>query len=438
MSAREQSNPFLSLLGYAVPAALLVFVLHAQLPLVTLVDDSGQYVEFANAIAGGRLVTDKAEPSFGLVLRTPLYPLAMALGKVVAGGNLFAGTALAHFLFGITALFFLVRMLRAYIPAAAAGAGAFAAMATAKSMFAWVLTEWMSFCLLVMLVCEISEYLRTRTPGRLTGVSWISSLLVLTRPVFLFTLALPFALLFALPPSRERRPSFRIVLAFSSALLPLALWIAVNAARIGDATLSEAGTASAFGVAASLGAAMPAAGDPEPLQRFLREAAAARKPLSDMGIRALPDDQFEAFVAVCANVALIDSLHAGLGLSWRDTFSFAGTYTRRALLSNRSRFIEYALRSAAILLDDIPLIAAVIISAFAAFRLRICAPLAHASLIAVAIHCVHVALVSALSIVHSRYTMLTGALLSCCAVLLGICILVRQWRGASGLSAGSA
>jgi hypothetical protein len=213
--------------------------------------DGPQYVELSDEIISGRFFTlrEVRELPLGSILRTPVFPLALSICRVLLSNSLYAALLLCQLATATVTLFFVLRVIGprvgtpAVIVAFAVGTLRMAGLLTTVS------TEWMAFCVLTVVLSLVAAALERRTRRCLYALSLLCAFAPLVRPALWFLVATPF-IVYALI---ARRYLGRIIpYAVLALSLPL-LWMGANKLRLGEFTLSPVANITLFATASLKG-----------------------------------------------------------------------------------------------------------------------------------------------------------------------------------------
>ena len=404
---------------YVLIGALFFGALNWRGPYLLLAGDSAQYLEFAKAIRSGEVFSSQEPKAYALYLRTPGFPLLLAVGELLTGGDRRDALRLVHASLGLIAVFAVMYLLRTQIHPLISGLSVICALAQAQEVNLAVMTEWLTLSYLLILYATWAAFFTERKLKWLVWGAVICSLMVLTRPVFLYLLPLPFAmaLLFL---RRQPGPTLRRALAaLALGCAPVALWAAFNFYRLGLFTVSPAGVVSLFGVASALGPASAQAGDDLAFQVFVREANRMRSILDSLaGVPGGPTQE-QIYSVVADNTSLAWMLKEQLQLSWKDTTHYLARYSHRVIIDRGRTYLMYVWQGVTGLYSLLPLLVPMLLFPFYLWWRRVSLPLAYAAIMFLALHVSYAVLIAVVGVMHGRYYNLTFIPLHSVALITG-------------------
>lgn len=242
--------------SFVTTLALVGTFLHlvSSYNLQALAFDGSQYIEFSDDIISGAAFTLKpvSEMAFGTIMRTPIYPLLLSLGRCIFPNSLHAALLTCHFLLAGLSIFLLIRSSKSFSGSCFSIFAFAIASYRMGELFMAVATEWAAFCALIMVLALTMRFLEQQTIKRLLALTLLCSLLPLLRPALWFMLIVPVSLVVVSKNMRARFVSTAVLVAIA----PTLFWIGINKVRIGEATLSPVGNFSLFATASLIGDAI--------------------------------------------------------------------------------------------------------------------------------------------------------------------------------------
>ena len=176
----------LTLVIYTLLLAVFAAQFDWSAPLSYLAGDSLQYIQFSELIFSNTFLKADHTTPYSLILRTPGFPLLLALGKLVAGGDLRVGLLTIHVGLAVLGMILLCEAFRPYLPRILTGTVVILLFRCCGEIFPAVMTEWSSIALLMIFYATFLKYLQSRTLTWLYLGTACISCLILTRPVFSF------------------------------------------------------------------------------------------------------------------------------------------------------------------------------------------------------------------------------------------------------------
>jgi hypothetical protein len=353
-------------------------------PLSILDTDSHEYLQYSRALLG----TPGGEHTLYRALRTPGYPVILAAGLALFG-DLRAAVVWSNIAVGALAYCVLLFALRRSVALPAVSAGYFIFAASNHELLPAMMTEWSAMNALLVVYALVHRTLDTgRVPIALAGVCAAAALI---RPVFVFLLVLP--------PLLAYRTPMRASLLTATTIVPIGAVILHNAARVGIFKLSIAGSVSLFGVCAVLGDASLQEGDTVEEQRFIEEVNAGNRPHAPYS-----EGSFDAVVRVQR-----ETLSRFGDMGWARVADLMDTYSSRVITEDPVRYLRFLGAGVGEAFADLDSVLLLLLGTTAAISLR--RGKGRALLIMIGIHVVHILLVAAVGVVHSRYTLITSEVL---------------------------
>ncbi|MCB0324992.1 MAG: hypothetical protein KDD69_15520 [Bdellovibrionales bacterium] len=249
--------------------------LHSSLG--TLDPDSAQYLQFAGELSGYPIpqVGGMVEFADGRLWRPPLYSVLLAFGMTVTGGSPVAAIKLVHALSMVLAFAVLVGCL----PKGSSSLKTFLLYLIATipvlRFSQLIVPVWICYQFAVVAFSFGLLWLRTKKIVSLTLLTGALQLLALTRADYAVLLVLPVFFL-----AHHSRSALKTLLCGLGAFSPILLWLTINAATVGCATLSPLGSYTLLSSAVTLGEPRAQASDSQATKRFVEFLQATRIPTS--------------------------------------------------------------------------------------------------------------------------------------------------------------
>jgi hypothetical protein len=402
-----------------------VFVVAAGLfwdrSLMYLPGDSIQYINFAQNLSGFLQSPEHLQPAY--VVRTPGYPLLLALTQTLAFNDLRIAVLSLHTLFGVIALFCVINALKPIIPIPLAAIGFAPLPILCWEIFPAVMSEWMVIMSLIILWSTWIIYLTSHKNKTLYLSSFVTLLLVTIKPLFIFVCLVPVLLAISRGSMNDR--CYRIAVV-ALILSPLLLLTTLNNRRFGVLSVSPAGSLSFLGVTASLAPASVSTDDSDQTKAILQYVNERRTSASPAEFSKLGELRADSiFQAVSSNYEAVLEAPRALHVTWRDLFSAISVYNQRVIAEYPDlyrRFVVSGLQSLKLsLLLSLPSFVAPL---YLLYRRRL-VPLALATLLFLAVHISATTIVSFIGIIHNRYYNTTYFPLLVVSALSTICF-VRE------------
>ena len=408
-------------IGIAIPVIILVFALSGM--ELTKRPDSGSYIVFADSILSGDLFEKKDlnDISFGRAVRTPGYPLIVALAKLTSS-DFISSLKLLHFVFGIFSIVFLSLVLKPWLPPIATGLSIVFVDICMGVYFGNIMTEWVAFNLLLVLVGLVVIGFRNPSNRNLCIIGLLASCIVLVRPA-----AIPVMLILPMLVIYRRSLGIKDAILFVSTLLPLIAWMSFNLYHLDSFALGRVSGHNIFGIGTMIGYAEEEPGDSDELREFIRGVNAKKTPAVG------DEDEFVAnFDKEYHTIRLTSNLFwiayplriEGMGAIPFDE-QYLAVYGRRAINDHLDNYISYVLHGLKLSVQFVSpylTLYLLLIPLFALYRNRN-AVLAWVALVMFAIHAGQVILISVFQTIFVRYLELTfypyvGAIILCFLALL--------------------
>lgn len=240
--------------------------------------DSEGYLQLADSVRDGSILEapQHGNPPFVRGIRTPVYPLLLALGQKVVGGT--GGYVLViHTLLGMLTLVLVLWILKDVVPMPITGVALLLTFfevcaPPGRSFFASTLTEWTAVCIVFLYFALIVHYFEQPKPFRFFLLCCVVSLGVLTRPAMISLIPMVAVIYFVSP---------RKLMNFLSGLIgcaPILFWMAINLHVLGSFALTTFDGVNLFGVAALIGHPDTQESDPTDLKDFIEKINANKIP----------------------------------------------------------------------------------------------------------------------------------------------------------------
>lgn len=244
---------FKALLPALLPALLITacsIALSTQLPRGFLGNDSREYLEFSESLLNGSffLSIPPSERLPGESIRSPGFPVILALGRFGGALSVESGLLVAHSILLLLSLILLFRELARFAPLLVSFPLVLGTVLLNLEYFASLVSEWTAFCLIMIVFACLLRFSSLRSPSALCGLSVACGMLVLTREALLGALFLPFLALV-----QEKIFTKSCMVRASYGVLMLLCWMLFNSYRIGSFTLSQKTGFALFNVGSYLG-----------------------------------------------------------------------------------------------------------------------------------------------------------------------------------------
>lgn len=368
-----------------------------------LPEDSVQYLEVSQALEEPSRFKEQCALPYSLIVRAPGYPLLLSFTSVFAD-QVETGVLLLHLALALVSTTYFMYALRKDSPIGLSGLGAVTLFVLAREMSLAVVSEWPALCLILSLTGSWVLSLERKSRGSLLISSLLTSLLILVRPVFL-----PLIVVVVVLGLSAKKTNKRITYPFAIVVggLPLLVLIGVHSIILGTAN-SPSGTISLFGVTSALGPVEVAAEDPPTVRAFIEYVNSNAIHLSMEDIDEIDgEDSGRAVMAVAGNAKMIDMARVHLNQCWKDVLGMARTFSLRSIKTHLGKYLFYVYRSILSLSLTIPYLPLSLILPLWGLKADVFRRPAIAVLLLLATHGMHLATVSFLGIVHSRYYKLT-------------------------------
>lgn len=397
---------------YAAVIAILAALLPWNEPLGYLGGDSDEYEDYANAIESGTLLRVGQDAPFGIISRTPGFPMLVVLGD--ATGNRRLGLLIVHFVLASLCIVFLLECLQPYLPRPFAAVPLLMFYSALKIPFSSLMTEWSAACLLLFAYGTWVKFYSTGKWSWLYANAFVLAWLILVKPVFLFALAIPFTVVFVRSEWTVKRLFF-----VTAASFPLIAWVSFNTYRLGSFSLSPAGTQGLFGVAAMIAPAPIYPSDLPNMKTVLEYLNEKRMAVGEEEFKKIPSlDTFPLFSAVNNNGMLARDVRSYFGLDWPSTLSVLNRYNRRVLLGHWKTYLKYVGYNLLSLgLTNVMAIPTLLLPLYL-LRIKAAVPVAYGTLVFFVLHAGNVVVVSFTQIMHNRYYNITYYPLMCISLLI--------------------
>ncbi len=383
-------------------SALLLLIYIFVLPPGPLLphSDTELYLQVADTIRTGNIFSLK--PSFASLIRTPGYPVLLALFGVTSS-NYEVAVPMLHFFLGILCLGGIVFVLSTPIEILLGSIASFGVLFAQRIYAHFAITEWSATVFLILFCAVLYRFYQSRGVLWLLWLSFFTALLILIRPVLIIGL-LPLAIaLLSAKDSWSKK-----FLALIAGLTPLILWLIFNAVRIGYPTLATFGGMSFFGVASQIGAPEVREEDSQLFKDFVAYVKDNKRPVSG------EESQYLENIADIYQPQLYNHNLYRVALPWienkylsaEEANSLMGLYATRTISSNFGRYIKYVsvgiwygLKGSWILL--LGLIGVL------ALRTRIAPPIFFTAILTAIFHLSHIFMCAAIQVLVYRYLNLT-------------------------------
>jgi hypothetical protein len=301
--------------------------------------DTDEYLVMSAEILSGELFRDRAieEIPVGSVIRTPGFPLTLAVGQLLAPGNLRTAMLVGHSLLFLAAFLSIVIANRFAPSPWLLAALLFPALPQLREVFAGLASEWTAYCFLLFLFGSLLRFFGQPTTRHLLLIGVAASLTALARPALCIVVAMPFLAMVLLPQSNWLR---RVALATCSLSL-MWLWMGFNWHRLDSFSLAPRGGANIFCIGALIGKPSVHPEDP-PEQREYFEAlrketfSATPEELAVERTLKIPKSFFANYVG---NYEIADRIAGELGINRVKGNEYLGIYGLRSIRDNLSSYL---------------------------------------------------------------------------------------------------
>lgn len=224
---------FLQVLALAILVGIMSQLWSDRTP-ISIGDDSLQYHQIATALRTRTYFTQRppADLPIGFVVRTPGFPIILALGEALAPDHPRRSVLIPHTLLLLLLVAFLHTKAGGNLHPLISVLGIVFALPQMRRSFGHVATEWSAFVFSIALIGAACRTLRSRRHATLILVAFLVAVAILIKPTLVFLLALPAAL----PLLTKQR--VRAFLNAALGLLPLWTWLGFNYWRFDRVTLA--------------------------------------------------------------------------------------------------------------------------------------------------------------------------------------------------------
>ncbi|MGI9291691.1 MAG: hypothetical protein ACR2QG_10500 [Gammaproteobacteria bacterium] len=399
--------------AFALPALIMIsfflsFIMYAnQMESgISIRPDSGNYILFAEQIISGEVFEKKPveEIKFGRAIRTPGYPLLIAAFTFGDPEANIDNVLLAHLLIALCTLLFVSYQLRNLCPPLLTGLAVMVAQAQMSKPFGSVMTEFVAFNILLILLALTVKAIQKPDNGILFWIGLIGVIGVLVRPAMVVCLPIvPLLVLY------RRRLSIRDSLILASALIPLTMWMGFNKYQLGAFTITQVSGLNAMGIGSQLGHAEVLPGDPPELVAFIEDMHTKKQPpkgKEDEHIANLNPDYKFLLLKNTYWISMETRAAVGTIPFDRDYLWHYGTRSINANLDNYARYVVYGLTLFFSFVFPGAAILMLIVPAYGILRKR-ALTLSYTAIVMFLVHSGSALLTSAYEAVWDRYVILT-------------------------------
>ena len=305
--------------------------------------DSYSYVKFAEWLTDTSVDTLDA---FYLTIRTPGYPLVLALGMSFLDypDYIFA----AHSIFGMLAAYFFLTLINTPKSFIKKSLVLLISYALFRFFYITIMTEWLAFTLILIILALVFKALTKDHWYLYFIIGLVSGFLVLVRPALVL---FPFVIILAILFKNFNKTCFiSMVLGLSLILSP---WLAFNYQRYQKITLAEFGGYNLAGVAMTLAAAEKKDEDSAELTKYIDALNTKRLELSDILAASIPKIRhrvtyniWEGAFSQAYNTKI--SIYQGNVFAWK--------YALRVIKNNFKKYFNFWLKQFQAYLFNLPLI----------------------------------------------------------------------------------
>jgi hypothetical protein len=261
-------------ISIALPAIALV-IFFAFAPEIQIRKDSGSYLSMATQIISGEIFEKKElkEISFGRSIRTPGYPILIALST---GGDPFENSSYmlyTHFFIALAAMIFLSLALRQYCPPMVTAFAVLAIELLTKDFYAAIMTEFVAINVLLVLFGVTVRAMKNPSTRNIFFIGILAACAALLRPAGIVCFAIvPLMVIY------RRRLNIVNGAVLASTLLPLLMWMSFNYYHLGAFTITQVSGLNAMGIGSQLGYVEPQPGDSQTLIKFIEDMNVKKNP----------------------------------------------------------------------------------------------------------------------------------------------------------------
>ena len=383
---------------------MLFLILDWKQPLFYLGGDSKQYIDYANNLS--LLFGDTERFSASLIVRTPGFPTLLWLAQHLSGGDLRVGLLLLHTTFAAGAVFLCAWVFRDTIPIVLSGLAVGLTIVLSREIFPAVVTEWTAMMLLLIEYALCVRYLSANKKFDLYCFTFGISLLVLIKPIFVFSLVLPLFLAW----KREVLLTAKLgrVLLTSLIYFPILVVVLVNEVRFRTLSISPAGSLSFAAVLASFGASSQLETDSIQFKNFVEQLEKRRVTASVTELEKLRDLEAEGlFSAAAINYDNFMALREDLGLKWMEFLGLVNEYIKRGLVDYHSLYWRFVVSGLLSLFESLWMVIPGLLLPFCFLSRVRERPVAQATIFFYIGHLLQVVTTCFFGVIHSRYYNLT-------------------------------
>lgn len=405
--ASSTRTKLLTILSFILPSLALCLILATIDQIFAGAPDSDNYQAFARSILSGEILEKRPIEEIPLyrAIRTPVYPTLILL---VTGG--FQGEIhnmlWLHMVFAVASVVAVSVALRPYCPPLVAGGITAGILLLMYQHYKALMTEWSAVNIVLLAFALIVATIRNPSIRNLFLLSLLAVLGVVLRPALAPLLIIPPIMILY-----SRRFIIREWLLYASALLPLLAWMTFNWYHIEAFTLAQLKGHNSIGIGAIVGHAEVQPGDPPELQKFIVEYNEVKQPAygeEDEFVATLDDHYVKAYFEQAIYWIAYPLRDEELGIIRFDR-EFMGVYGERAIAANPDNYVKYViynLKSFFSFKAPYLTLILVLVPIYAAYKKQ-SQPLAYATLILFAVHCLAGVLFSTFQAVTDRYVEVT-------------------------------
>lgn len=240
-----------------------------------LTPDSDSYIHFAEDLLSGRLFQNFKVETIPLysAIRTPGYPIILAASKIIFPPD-FGGILIFHLFFAIIALLAVMSAMKRYCPIYLSGPLILLSFNEVKSFFPLVQTEWVAFCLILIVFSRVVKYLSYTSISNFFLLSIFIGIAILVRPALIVLIVIPIIL----PIIRPVLQFWTVISTIVVGIMPVLLWMSFNFYRLGEFKLAAFEGFNIFGVGTMIGAPAPEGQDTLLMKQFISDVNSNKIP----------------------------------------------------------------------------------------------------------------------------------------------------------------
>lgn len=393
--------------------------------IISYPDTSG-YLSVASSMTQGKYFQSAEASEIMTAMRSPLYPLMLALAGMKPYSVL-----LLHFLIGTFAVTYVSVALRRVVNPFVASTAISLSLARVEWINA-VMPEWLMINLILMIYVTAGLLIIEPNRRRIVLLCVLVGAGILTHPAMFVLLFIAILGIAVSLWKGSKQGVIEGTLIMATAIVAI---VGINMVRFGEWSLTPFGNLHRFGIAAVIGEAAPTEGDSPKLTEFLTEMNRNRirfdfKNSDPVLLHTNQSTEAEKYLD---NIWVVgETIRSKLGLSNAEFNEFAAVYSIRVLRNHTSDYGRYVLSGLRGLFHDFSFFTAGLLLALIAMIARNRAvPLAGAVLISIVIHGIHAILCCSTLQYVNRFYDRTFLGFKAVVVLLAILITAELFRALS-------